>query len=72
MGKRKMIVSTISGEPKALVKGKGWMALPKINPNEQVYYLKGTVGEWDLFKTSGSKAREEQQRLLAEGYKKGL
>ena len=72
MRKRKMVISTISGEKRALVKGKGWIALPKINPNEQVYYIKGIVGEWDLFKTSDSKAREEQQRLLAEGYANGL
>ena len=72
MEKRKMVISTISGEPRALVKGKGWIALNKIHPHKEVYFIKGITGEWNLFKTSGASAREEQQRLLAEGYKKGL
>lgn len=72
MRKRKMVISTISGEKRALVKGKGWIALTKIHPNEQVYYIKDITGEWGPLETSGASAREEEQRLLAEGYKKGL
>ena len=70
MRKRKMVISTISGEKRALVQGKGWMALPKINPNDQVYYVNGIVGEWDNFKIRASQA--EQHKLLAEGYANDL
>lgn len=70
MGKKQMVISNVSGEKRALVKGKGWMALPKINPNDQVYYIKDVVGEWDNFKTRST--QEEQHKLLADGYIKDL
>ena len=39
MPKQTMVISTISGTRKALVKGKGWLALAKINPNDKVRFI---------------------------------
>ena len=74
MKKRSFVISRISGELRALVKGKGWMALNKINPNEQVAaHAEGKI-EWVPFNKNSVKAkrREEQQQLLAEGYANDL
>ena len=72
MRKRKMVVSTISGEPRALVRGKGWKPLKKINPNEKVYFIQDAFGVWDNFKTDKNKSQKEQHKLLAKGYANGL
>jgi len=70
MKKSLLVISRISGELRALVKGKGWMALTKINPNEQVAVHAGGRLEWINFKTNlvKAKSRREQYKLLAEGY----
>jgi len=70
MEKKLLVISRISGELRALVKGKGWMVLTKINPNDKVAIHAGGKLEWIIFKTEliKAKSRKEQQRLLAEGY----
>ena len=70
MEKKLLVISRISGELRALVKGKGWMALTKINPNDQVAVRAGGRLKWINFKTDliKAKSRGEQYRLLAEGY----
>lgn len=68
MPKQTMIISTIAGEKRALVKGQGWIAINKIKPNENVKSFVGEGVEWTPFKTKEIRAQEERHRLLAEGY----
>ena len=50
MGKVTMVISTISGTRKALVKGKGWIVLTKINPNDQVRFIGKAKITWMPYK----------------------